>query len=175
MSDEYVGQTQDAALGQDFLTWLWYASVASGGTFKAADGAAFALFMERRVAVQGGEGDNLERTVVSGRMAELKEAKTGLAMGKKVTSATLRIEQDAEAWQVTVKAEDLSLSAFRVPKTASPEDGDDPDAALLERLFLLEKPMGFLDGLFERFLDLRLSPGWEAERRKVARWLAAGA
>lgn len=174
MEDAYIGQAQDAALGREFLTWLWFKSEKRNGLFAGPDNLDFALYVEQRVSVQGGEGESLETATVSGRMSELKEARLGLSMGKKVSRALLRIERDAEAWQVSVKAEDLSFSGFKTPKVETrPEEGDDPDALFLERVFLLEKALGFLDSVFAGFVRLRLSPEWPAECGRVRAWLGA--
>ncbi len=175
MEDAYIGQAQDAALGREFLTWLWYKSESKGGIFAGPDNLDFGLFVEQRVSVQGGEGESLETATVSGRMSELREARLGLSMGKKVSRALLRIERDAEAWQATVKAEDFSLSGFKTPKVETKtEEGDDPDALFLERVFLLDKALGFLDHVFAGFVRLRLSPQWAEECAGIRTWLAKG-
>jgi hypothetical protein len=173
MEDAYIGQAQDAALGREFLTWLWFKSEEKNGMFPGPDGLDFALFVEQRVSVQGGEGESLETATVSGRMSELREARLGLTTGKKVSRALLRLERDAEAWQLTVKAEDFSLSGFKTPKVETrTEEGDDPDALFLERIFLLEKALGFLDHVFAGFVRLRLSPQWAGECAAIRAWLA---
>ena len=173
MEDAYIGQAQDAALGREFLTWLWYKSESKGGIFAGPDNLDFALFVEQRVSVQGGEGESLETATVSGRMSELREARLGLTTGKKVSRALLRLERDAEAWQLTVKAEDFSLSGFKTPKVETrTEEGDDPDALFLERIFLLDKALGFLDHIFAGFVRLRLAPEWAEECAGIRTWLA---
>ncbi|MBU1003712.1 MAG: hypothetical protein KKE73_14455 [Proteobacteria bacterium] len=172
MEDAYLGQANDIILGQDFLTWLWYKSEALGGTFATPDGEAFALYMEQRISVQGGEGDAKETTSVSGLMSELKEAKAGLALGKKVCKAQIKIEVDSDAWQTTLKAEDFSQTSFKTPKVEfKQEEGDDPDASFLEKMYLLERGLGFLDAVYFEFLKLRFSETWDEERKKVGRWL----
>lgn len=176
MENEYLGQATDVMLGQDFLTWLWYASEARSGTFATADNEAFALYMEQRISVTGGEGDAKETTSVSGLMSELKEAKAGLTLGKKVCKAQIRMEVDADVWQTTLKAEDFSLTSFKTPKVEfKQEEGDDPDAAFLEKMYLLERGLGFLDGVFFEFLKLRFSDAWKEEHAKVAAWLGQNA
>ncbi|MEW5773836.1 MAG: hypothetical protein AB1916_09980 [Thermodesulfobacteriota bacterium] len=173
MEDAYIGQAQDAALGREFLTWLWFKSEEKNGLFQGTDNLDFSLYVEQRVSVQGGEGESLETATVSGRMSELREARLGLSTGKKVSRALVRMERDAEAWQVNVKAEDFSLSGFKTPKAETKtEEGDDPDALFLERVFLLEKALGFLDHVFAGFVRLRLSPGWAEECAAIRIWLA---
>lgn len=172
MDHAYLGEMTDIVLGQEFLTWLWYKSESQGGTFRSPTGEHFALYMEQRVSVTGGEGDAKETTSVSGLMSELREAKTGLAMGKKVSKALIRIDADAEQWSGTIKAEDFSLSSFKTPKVEFKRDeGDEPDAAILEKLYLIERGLGFLDSVFLEFLKLRFSPEWKEEASAAGKWM----
>jgi hypothetical protein len=172
MDDTYIGQFKDVILGQDFLTWLWFKSETRRGEFTDENGQAFELYMEQKISVQGGEGEAVETTQVSGLLSELREAKMGLAMGKKVTKATLRIEQDPDAWQVAVSSQDFTVSGLKTPKVETrKEEGEDPDAAFLEKMYLIERCMGFLDAAYVEFLQLRLGPGWDKERAALRSWL----
>lgn len=91
-------------LGQEFLTWLWFASETSNGLFRTKDGEAFSVTVEQKVSVQGGEGEARETAVCSGPMAELREARMGLRTGKKVNKAKVRVERDEVSWQVLLDA-----------------------------------------------------------------------
>ena len=171
--DEYMGQIKDVTLGQDFLTWLWYKSESTAGHFQDRKGRDFELFMEQRIQVQGGEGESLETATVSGALSELREARLGLATGKKVSRALARIQRDADTWQVSLKAEDFSANSLKTPKidTHSHEDGDDPDAVFLEKVYLIEECFALLDSLYAHFLGLRLGSRWEDEVRAMRVWL----
>ena len=173
MSDTpYLGQTTDIILGQEFLTWLWFQSDTAPGSFTDAKGQPFSVSMEQRIVVQGGEGDSLETASVSGSLSPLREARYGLATGKKVIRALLRLEKDDLAWQFGLKAEDFSLNSLKTPKIEKDADDDDPDALLLEKIYLMESCLALLDALYARFLKLRLSPeAWEAEVRQVHNWM----
>lgn len=166
-------KAKDLVIGQDFLTWLWFRSEQGRGQWQAQDGAPFGLTFEGRVMVQSGEGESLETAVCSGPGAELHEAKTGLARGKKVQQAKLRLEEDGHEWHVTVKAEDFSMAGFKTPKVEFRlEEGQDPDSPFLEKMYLLERALSFFDQLFLQFLKLRFSPGWDEELRALRLWLA---
>jgi hypothetical protein len=168
--NDYVEQSLDETLGQDFLTWLWYRSEVAN-TFKNDKDEKFTVFMEQRIVVQGGNGDMKETASVSGVMSELREARLGLVTGKKVTRALLRLEQEPESWQLTLKAEDFSLGSLRTPKIeAGAEKNDDPEAIFFEKVYLLEKGLSFVDALYREFLKLRLS-GWAGEVKAVQEWL----
>mgnify|MGYP000385528668 FL=1 len=175
MSEEIdlnAAATLDPYLGQDFLTWLWFKSEKSSGMFRSASGEDFALYMEQRIAVQGGEGDMVETAVCSGPQAEMREARLGLTTGKKVNQARVRLEQDANAWQFQLKAEDFTFGSLKTPKVdMKQEEGDDPDGPFLEKIYLIEKALDFLDGLYLQFLRVRLSPQWREETQALRPWI----
>lgn len=173
---EYLGQTVDFLLGQEFLTWLWYKSEVQEGLFTDKAGREFALFMEQRIVVQGGEGDSLETATVTGPMSELREARLGLSTGKKVTRALVRIERDADTWQFTLKAEDFSMNSLKTPYQEKPEADDEPDALLLEKIFLVESCLEITDNLYAAFLRLRLdNRAWEEEVALIRAWMKENA
>lgn len=165
--------SKNLIIGQDFLTWLWFRSEQDRGQWRTQDGTPFGLTFEGRVMVQSGEGESLETTICSGPGAELPEARTGLARGKKVQQAKLRLEEDGQEWRVTVKAEDFSLGGFKTPKVEFRlEEGQDPDGPFLEKMYLLERALSFFDLLFLQFVKLRFSSGWNDELQAMRRWLA---
>jgi hypothetical protein len=172
MSGEYLAERESLILGREFLTWLWFNSEARGGSFTTSQGEVFEIHLGEKVQVEGGEGDNLERAVVSGRHSSLREAVLGLAMGKKVDRATLSLVRDADEWSVQVKAQDFSLGTLKTPKVdTSREEGEDPDAVFLEKMYLLETAVGYMDVAFRRFLQVRLSAEWKEEADRLKAWV----
>jgi hypothetical protein len=128
--------------------------------------------VEQKVSVQGGEGEARETAMCSGPMAELREARMGLATGKKVNKVKVRIEKDEAAWQVLLDAATFTLQGLKTPKVEMKlEEGEDPDARILEKIYLLEKCTGYVDTVFAKFLDLRFSPQWKEETARLRRWL----
>ena len=170
--DLHKAETLAPFIGRDFLTWLWYFSEVKNGVFHTKDAEAFAVFLEQRITVLGGEGTSLDTAVSSGPMSELREAKLGLQIGKKVNQARIRIEQDEHAWQMQLKAEDFSLTSLKTPKVEMKlEEGEDPDARFLEKMYLIEKSLQVLDELFAHFLAIRLSADWSRELSAMKTWI----
>ena len=165
------GESTDSILGQEFLTRLWYQSDTAPGAFTDSEGSPFAVSMEQRIVVQGGEGDAKETASVSGSLSPLREARFGLGTGKKVSRALIRLEKEELAFQLTLKAEDFGLGSLKTPKLDKGDSDDDPDALLLEKFYLMEVCVGLLDSLYARFLKLRLSPEWQKEVADMRQWL----
>nr|WP_028575461.1 hypothetical protein [Desulfonatronovibrio hydrogenovorans] len=170
--DLQLANEKRVILGRDFLTWLWFKSEQQNGMFKSRSGEDFSLYLEQKVVVEGGEGESLEKAVCTGMMSELREAKLGLRTGKKVAQAKIRLEQDANEWIMQVDASDFIFSGLKTPKVDTKvEEGDDPDSILLEKMFLVEKALGFLDDIYTGFVDLRLSIHWQGEVESFKKWL----
>lgn len=172
--DLQLVERENRIIGQEFLTWLWFYSMTTGGNFQTLDGKGFSINMEQRISVQGGEGENVATATVSSPLGELTEAISGLRIGKKVNKAQLRIESDGESWMVTVKAEDFGFSGLKTPKieTQSGPDDEDPDGAFLEKMYLLEQCLDMIDAGFARFLKLRLGKDWTEEAKGLVNWIA---
>ncbi len=167
----YLGQSTDVILGQEFLTWLWYQSDTAPGSFKDREGQPFFISMEQRVVVQGGEGETKETASVSGAMSPLKEARLGLATGKKVSRGLIRVEKDEMSWQFTFKSEDFSLNSLKSPKVEKDSEDVDGDGMLLEKIYLIEVCIALLDDVYKQFLKLRLSDAWHKEVVVIRSWM----
>ena len=71
-----------------------------------------------------------------------------------------------------IKEYQITLQGLKTPKVDMRlEEGEEPDARILEKIYLLEKCMGYVDAVFARFVSLRFGPDWEAERRRVWAWM----
>lgn len=171
MNMPYLGESTDAILGQEFLTWLWYQSDTAPGAFTDSQGAPFSVSMEQRIVVQGGEGEARETASVSGSLSPLREARFGLGTGKKVSRALIRLEKDELAFQLSLKAEDFSLNSLKTPRLDKSDSDEDPDALLLEKFYLMEVCTGLLDALYARFLQVRLSADWPKEVADMRQWM----
>jgi hypothetical protein len=165
-------ERENTLLGQDFLTWLWFKTDQDAVLFKLEDNRTFTLHMEQKLSVQGGEGETKATATVSSPAGEMSEAKTGLRTGKKVHKAQLMFAMDQDEWLVTVSAVDFGLSGLKTPKISTKDDeGDDPDAKFLEKMFLLERCLEMFDVVFTQFLNLRLSKDWAEESARVKLWI----
>lgn len=167
----YLGEDIEKILGQEFLTWLWFKSETEN-SFTAGD-ISFDLFTERKIVVEYGDGQSVELASSSGPSSELKEARLGMAHGKKVIRATYRIEYNDSIYMVTLKATDFSLSGFRTPKLdTSDVTEEDEDAFFLEKMFLLEQGLQCIDALYSQYIHLRCSDEWSKECGVIRTWVS---
>ncbi len=163
-------------LGQEFLTWLWFKSEERGGTiFLPEAGEDIQLVFEKHMMLEYGEGENREKLICRGLMTELQEARTGLAMGKKLEQARMLLTRGEYEWNLSFKATLMEFRNVKPPKTmGSAEEGNDPEAVegrLLEHLSLHEMVVRTVDQLFRMFLELRIGSGWEQELTRIRVWV----
>ncbi len=166
--------TPDNILGQEFLTWLWYRSDTSPEAFTTKNGDSFAVSLEQRMTVEGGTGENHESAAVTGATSPLREAKVGLATGKKVTRCLLQLSKEELDFSVVLKAEDFSLNSLKTPKVEQDSEDDEPDALTLEKIALLEMATDMMDGMYATFLKIRLDEAaWQQETAAIRAWTKA--
>lgn len=161
-------------LGQEFLTWLWFKSYERGGTVLVPGTGDITLIFEKHMLLELGEGETHEKLICQGLQAELKEARTGLSLGKKLEQARVQLVVGDHEYRFSLRGSLLEFRNVRVPKTmAASEEGDGPEAAegrILERISLLETLARIIDELFRTFLKLRIGPEWQSELARVRAW-----
>jgi recombination associated protein RdgC len=164
-------------LGQEFMTWLWYKSEERGGVvFLENTGTDVVLVFEKHILLESGEGESYEKLICQGLQAELQEARTGLAMGKKIEQARIMLTRDDHEFHFSLKASLFEFRSVKLPKTLtdSDESGDAEGIAgrLLDRIGLYQIPMRTVDELFGMFLKKRVSSEeWPPELAKLRNWI----
>ncbi|MFZ5760714.1 MAG: hypothetical protein ACOY32_13940 [Thermodesulfobacteriota bacterium] len=166
-------------LGQEFLTWLWFKSDERGGTVYLPGAGDIQLVFEKHMLLEYGEGEAFEKIICQGLQAELKEARTGLRMGKKLEQARIHLVQNDHEWHLTFKAGLFEFRSVRPPRTmAGSEEGDSDEAVegrLLDRIGMLEIAVRTMDELFRLFLEVRISPvRWQEEKERIRTWIHKG-
>ncbi len=161
--------------GQEFLTWLWYKSEERGGSIDLPGIGDLTVVFEKHIMLESGDGDSFEKVICQGLQAELKEARTGLRMGKKLEQARILLARGEYEWNLTIKASRFEFKSVKSPKTmAASEESDDPDAVegrIIEKISLYEEVLHLIDELFRLYLNIRLSDSWEAELEKIRNWI----
>ena len=165
-------------LGQEFLTWLWWKSEERGGSVELPGYGDITVVFEKHMLLEYGEGEYSEKLVCTGLQAELKEARTGLLVGKKLEQARVQIIKDSYEFNVTLGAALFEFRNVRLPKTAATEQGPgnteaETEGLILERVFLFEELVRIVNDLFRLFLKNRLSESWQEELQTIRKWVHA--
>jgi hypothetical protein len=168
-SPEVADEEMEDAPGQDFLTWLWFASEARGGIFKSKDHGNFAVALEGPLGFQRSGAGAHEITLRKGLPTVSAEAKTALLSGKKLRRARLMLGCEDEAWAWTFDADTFVFRSLKLPE---PKEMLDPSSRFQDRMIKLGMCREFVFDLFERFLNDRCdAKKWSATKKEIHQWV----
>jgi len=169
-------------LGQEFLTWLWWKSEERGGAVSVSNYGDIAISFEKHLLLEVGEGESNEKLICSGLQSELREARTGLRMGKKLEQARIVLSRDSHEYSLTLTGSLLEFRNVRLPKTEDTGSNDDAKATredveglILERIFLFEDLQKMVMTLFSMFIEVRLGEQWHDQANAIRHWVLRNA
>jgi len=159
-------------LGREFLLWIWYESERNQGLFRLPEGKSVEVWPGGRAVLEPEEGQKGSGLAWKGDTTESRELIRAVASGRYIRRAELVLHMDHHEWTFVVD-ETLNVSSLRVPKPER-DEGDDPIALGLERVYLVEAALEAVNALFESFLRRRHSGNWApTEGAGIRKWLAA--
>ncbi len=166
-------------LGQEFLTWLWWKSEERGGSVLVPEKGDVLIVFEKHMLLEYGEGESSEKLICSGLQCEMKEARTGLRVAKKLEQARIRLVMGDLEWIFTLAAAMMEFRNIRLPKTAktesvSSDNQEETEGMILERVYLIEELVHIVDELFRSFLHIRMSDQWSQELNTMREWVQVG-
>lgn len=161
MLDVAVAYNRFKFLGEEFLTWLWFVIDQDPTVLRKADPDLTSLEIGNRIVLEKRHKKALERITIKGENAGLEEAMLALQKGALVAELNLIYRSAQQKWQFTLKGESLNLSSVKTPKIAAPEGPEDMESAVLEKIFLYDKILQFLEKLYKTFIKLRTSNSWQ--------------
>jgi hypothetical protein len=161
-----------ALIGREFLTWLWFKAEERNGRITLSGKEEVELHFLKRIALEAGEGEYAQGVVCHGIHAELTEGKEAIRQGKKVKEAGIKLIQDHNEWEFSLKADSFDMQSLKLPAADWQETPEDPAGGLLERIYLVENAVKTVDKLYDSFLQIRFSPQWkEKETKLLNKWL----
>jgi hypothetical protein len=116
----------------------------------------------------------VERITIKGENAGLEEAMLALQKGALVAEINLVYRSAEQKWEFTLKGESLNLSSLKTPKIATPESPQDMEGVVLEKIFLYDKILQFIEKLYKTFIKIRVSAHWHnRETSSMVKWFRA--
>ena len=157
-------------LGNEFLLWAWHEAEAKDGVIRV-DGTGsnrdVSLMIDRSLDLDcayGQSGLDGLRGDGPGRMPEARDA---VRTGKVPRKAGLLVSAGGLDFSLTINAESLAIGSAKLPDV---EEAETPRVEFEERIGLLRDLTKTIDKLFEAFLKIRLSAGWEGQVTALRRW-----
>ena len=161
MLDAAVAYNRYKFLGDEFLTWLWFVIEQDPMIFKDMDPDLTALEIGNRIVLVNRKSKSVERITIKGEDAHFEEGMLALKKGALVAEMSLVYRASEQKWQLSLKGESLNVSSLKTPKTTPPDSPDDLEGAILEKVFLYDKILQFLEKLYKYFIKLRTSDAWK--------------
>jgi hypothetical protein len=166
-----------AWLGPEFLTWLWWRST-TDPKFLHPDGTEVYVHLDEYLELRGERAAARKTTLRTGMPGASAEAKVALRNGKVVTAARLILARGEEETTFTLRAEDMDVSAAKLPAPdpgsgGGAKDKEGAEERLANSLTATRRLYADIDLCFQTFLEVRVSSGWEAEASRLRAWVAA--
>ena len=98
----------------------------------------------------------------------MPEARDALRSGKLPRKAGLLLDVNRQQYSLALSGDSLAVGAAKLPDV---EEAESPRVLFEERIGLLRDMCQTIDGLYETFLKLRTSPGWEGHVTAIRRWI----
>ena len=172
MLDISVAYNRYKFVGYEFLTWLWYVIEQDFVQLNQVIPENIKINIGNRIMLQNALHDAVETITIKGDDAGLEEGILALKKGALVTEIHLRVTEAENEWQITLKGESMNISNLRLPETGQIENRDDVEGAVLEKIFLYEKIVGWLDAAFDFYLKIRLSSEWhDVVIHRIKKWV----
>jgi hypothetical protein len=154
-------------LGNEFLLWLWHEAEASGG-----DVANVSILIDRSLDLDCAYGMTGKDSLRGTGPHRMPEARDALRSGKLPRKAGMVLDASGMQFSLTFNPEGFAIGSAKLPEV---EDAETPRVLFEERIALLRELCKTIDGLFDRFLQVRGTSGWESKTSAVRRWITQSA
>ena len=174
MIDVSVSYNRYKFLGEEFLTWLWFVIEEDAALLSELEPDGAHLTIGNRVVLENRHQNRVETITIKGDDAGLEEGVISLKKGAVVTEMNLSYTSGENQWVFNLKGESLSFSGLKPPETALIDRKEDVEGAVLEKIYLFDKIIRFIDSVFGQFIRLRISDAWQEKVvPRMRAWIAA--
>ncbi len=155
--------------GQDFLTWLWFASEARGGLIESREHGQVGFSIDGPIVLER-NGDGAHQTALRHGLPTVSaEAKTALLSGKKLRRAKLLIGRANESWSAGFEADTFVFRGLRLPDSPVVLDAA---SRFQDRMEKLGQFWSLIMELYNCFLEERSHPQkWAKTKSEIHEWM----
>jgi len=158
-------------LGNEFLTWLWFIIETGPENLRRHDADLVSIAVGNRMVLENTRNNTKETVTIKGDNAGLEEGRLAIKKGALVAEIHLSFKTGANQFEFSLKGESLNISSLKLPETGPIETPEDLEGVVLEKIYLIEKVVEFANGLFSRFVHLRLSDAWDSQTKaQIRKW-----
>jgi hypothetical protein len=174
MLDVAVAYNRYKFIGNEFLTWLWFIIETDPSFLRSVNESIISLNVGNRIVLENSNDNQSEIITIKGDDAGLEEGFLALQKGAIVIELNLSCKAENQEWKFTLKGESLSFSGLKLPETGPLETKEDMEGLVLEKIYLIEKIIDIMDGLFNEFLEQRAHNSWtDSVVPAIKKWIHA--
>ena len=167
--DDLAFAIERSFLASEFLTWLWFRCETEGGTFDLPSGG-LSIAVEDALQLASWDEDGVKASLRGGAPTKRPEAAHALAAGLLLSKARFVGARGGREWLFALDGQTLDLTSVKV---VDPEDDDEPEDTLSDKLAAGEELRLAIDELYDVFLGLRLDDDWNAiEVERIRGWVS---
>lgn len=177
MLDISTGYNKYKFIGNEFLTWLWYL-VENDIDILSVTGADYkniSLEIGNSLVLENDKKkDAREKITIKGDKAGLEEGLTALKKGAVVTEINLLLTLDEDEFKFTIKGESFNITGLKTPSSKGSEDtgSDELEGSVIEKAYFCDRVFGFIDILFNTYMEKRASESFKTEDlKKIRNWV----
>jgi len=168
--DDLAFAIERSFLASEFLTWLWFRCETEGGTFDLPSGG-LSIAVEDALQLASWDEDGVKASLRGGAPTKRPEAAHALAAGLLLSKARFVGARGGREWLFALDGQTLDLTSVKV---VDPEDDDEPEDSLCDKLAAGEELRLAIDELYDVFLGLRLDDDWNAiEVERIRGWVSS--
>lgn len=161
MLDISIAYNRYRFLGNEYLTWLWFTLENESKLLSQFDNDLTHLEIGNRIVLENRHGESLETITIKGDEAGLEEGILALKKGALVNDLNLIYRCGDHTWQFNLKGESLNISSLKTPVSGKVENKEDIEGAVLEKIYLYDKIVDFVERSYQYFIKTRLSDKWK--------------
>jgi hypothetical protein len=173
MIDVSVSYNRYKFIGEEFLTWLWFVIEKDTTFLSELDPKGAQVTIGNRIVLENRHQDTVESITIKGDDAGLEEGVISLRKGAVVTEMNLSYKSGDHQWAFNLKGESLNFSGLKLPETGPIDRKEDIEGAILEKIYLFDQVFRFVDAVFGKFIQLRVTNAWlEREVPRMRAWIS---
>jgi hypothetical protein len=161
MLDVAVAYNRFKFLGNEFLTWLWFVIENDPRYLKNLYPDLASFDIGDRIVLENRNQEAVETITIKGDEANLEEGMVALRKGAVVTEINLHFKSGDQEWGFTIKGESLNISNLKVPFAGLTETAEEIENTVIEKIFLYDQMIQFVENLFKDFIKKRTSNQWQ--------------
>ena len=157
-------------LGNEFLLWLWWHWETNSNVIALADGSEVSGMFARSLSLDCPEGEHGKDTISSESPVALPEAALAVKMGKLPRKAGLTLVRNELKFDFALQSEMFSVGSAKI---GSADESATTSHDLVDRVSNVRELADTVDYLFQVFCETRLGKPWDAELKKIQKWLGS--